>query len=148
LGATFSPNDNSEIREADHQTNLNMLRSLAPEWGGYDPKTLQGRAAIRATTSDYLPLAGAILDTAQLKENPPRYNALPNSLPWLGGLYINAGHGAKGLVNAPLCAEIIASLICNEPAPVDSSLLSALDPNRFALRELGLKRLAQTIQSK
>jgi tRNA 5-methylaminomethyl-2-thiouridine biosynthesis bifunctional protein len=63
-------------------------------------------------------------------------------------LYINAGHGAKGLVNAPLCAEIIASLICNEPAPVDCSLLSALDPNRFALRELGLKRLAQTIQSK
>jgi hypothetical protein len=32
--------------------------------------------------------------------------------------------------------------------PVDCSLLSALDPNRFSLRELGLKRLAQTIQSK
>jgi tRNA 5-methylaminomethyl-2-thiouridine biosynthesis bifunctional protein len=125
-----------------------MLKSLAPEWDGYNPQTLQGRAAIRATTSDYLPLAGASLDTAQLKENPPRYNAPPSSLPWLDGLYINAGHGAKGLVNAPLCAEIIASLICNEPAPVDCSLLSALDPNRLALRELGLKRLAQTIQSK
>lgn len=149
LGATFSPNDDdTRIRETDHQSNLKMLKSLAPEWDGYNPQTLQGRAAIRATTSDYLPLAGAILDTAQLKENPPRYNAPPSSLPWLDGLYINAGHGAKGLVNAPLCAEIIASLICNEPAPVDCSLLSALDPNRFALRELGLKRLAQTIQSK
>jgi len=149
LGATFSPNDNkTEIRESDHQINLNMLKSLAPEWSGYDPQTLQGRAAIRATTSDYLPLAGAILDTAKLKENPPRYNAPPSSLPWLDGLYINAGHGAKGLVNAPLCAEIIASLICNEPVPVDCSLLSTLDPNRFSLRELGLKRLAQTIQSK
>jgi len=95
-----------------------------------------------------LPLVGAILDTAQFKENPPRHNAPPSSLPWLEGLYINAGHGAKGLVNAPLCAEIIASLICNEPVPVDCSLLSALDPNRFSLRELGLKRLAQTIQSK
>ncbi|NDB70720.1 MAG: FAD-dependent oxidoreductase, partial [Methylocystaceae bacterium] len=149
LGATFSPNDNNtDIREVDHQSNLSMLESLAPELNGCDTQLLQGRAAIRATTSDYLPLAGAVLDIAQLKESPPRYNTHPKSLPWLNGLYVNAGHGAKGLVNAPLCAEIIASLICNEPAPVDCSLLSALDPNRFALRELGLKRLAQTIQNK
>ena len=150
LGATFSPNDsNTEIREADHQSNLNMLKSLAPKWDktAYEIQPLQGRAAIRAITNDYLPLAGTVLDVTHLKENLPRYNALPNSLPWLEGLYINAGHGAKGLVNAPLCAEIIASLICNEPAPVDCSLLSALDPNRFALRKLGLKRLAQTIQN-
>ena len=150
LGATFSPNDdNTDIREAEHISNLNMLKSLAPDWSntGYDVQALEGRAAIRATTSDYLPLAGAILDIAQLKESPPRHNALPSSLPWLEGLYINAGHGAKGLVNAPLCAEIIASFICKEPAPVDCTLLSALDPNRFALRELGLKRLAQTIQN-
>jgi tRNA 5-methylaminomethyl-2-thiouridine biosynthesis bifunctional protein len=150
LGATFSPNDkNTETRETDHQSNLNMLKSLAPKWDktAYEIQHLQGRAAIRATTNDYLPLAGAVLDVNHLKENPPRYNALPNNLPWLEGLYINTGHGAKGLVNAPLCAEIIASLICNEPAPVDCSLLSALDPNRFALRELGLKRLAQTIQN-
>jgi tRNA 5-methylaminomethyl-2-thiouridine biosynthesis bifunctional protein len=150
LGATFSPNDeNTDTRETDHQSNLNMLKSLAPEWDktAYEIQPLQGRAAIRATTNDYLPLAGAVLDVTHLKENPPRYNALPNSLPWLEGLYINAGHGAKGLVNAPICAEMIASLICNEPAPVDCSLLSALDPNRFALRELSLKRLAQTIQN-
>jgi tRNA 5-methylaminomethyl-2-thiouridine biosynthesis bifunctional protein len=150
LGATFSPNDsNTEIREADHQSNLNMLKSLAPKWDktAYEVQPLQGRAAIRATTNDYMPLAGAVLDVNHLKNNPPRYNALPNNLPWLEGLYINAGHGAKGLVNAPICAEMIASLICNEPAPVDCSLFSALDPNRFALRKLGLKRLAQTIQN-
>ena len=149
LGATFSPNDKStDIREIDHLSNLNMLKSLAPEMdeARYDVQALQGRASIRATTSDYMPLAGAILDIAKLKDHPPRYNAPPSSLPWLTGLYINAGHGAKGLVNAPLCAEIIASLICNEPAPVDYKLLSALDPNRFALRALGLKRLAQSIQ--
>ena len=148
LGATFSPNDcGTEVRLSDHQSNLNMLKSLAPEWNEkeFDVNALQGRAAIRASTSDYLPVAGAVLDMAQLKDKMPRYNAEPSSLPWLEGLYINAGHGAKGLVNAPICAEIIASLICGEPAPVDCALLSALDPNRFALRELGLKRLAQTI---
>lgn len=150
LGATFSPNDShTDIREADHQSNLTMLKTLASDWGekDYDIQALQGRASIRATTSDYMPLAGMILDIANLKKNPPRYNASPDSLPWLAGLYINAGHGAKGLVNAPICAEIIASLISNEPSPVTCELLSALDPNRFALRALGLKKLSQTIYS-
>ena len=66
IGATFSPNDTrTDIRVEDHQSNLNMLKSLAPEWGkiNYDLPSLQGRASIRATTNDYLPLAGAILDT-------------------------------------------------------------------------------------
>jgi tRNA 5-methylaminomethyl-2-thiouridine biosynthesis bifunctional protein len=150
IGATFSPNDTrTDIRVEDHQSNLNMLKSLAPEWGkiNYDLPSLQGRASIRATTNDYLPLAGAILDVIKIKESPPRYNTLSSDLPWLEGLYINAGHGAKGLANAPLCAEIIASMICQEPAPVSDSLLSGLDPNRFALRRLGLKRLSQTIQN-
>ena len=150
IGATFSPNDTrTDIRVEDHQSNLNMLKSLAPEWGkiNYDLPSLQGRASIRATTNDYLPLAGAILDVIKIKESPPRYNTLPSDLPWLEGLYINAGHGAKGLANAPLCAEIIASMICQEPAPVSDFLLSGLDPNRFALRRLGLKRLSQTIQN-
>lgn len=150
LGATFSPHDtHTDIRAIDHQANLNMLNMLAPSWTSEMsmPAQLEGRASIRATTKDYLPHAGAILDIAKLQEKLPRYDVSPKDLPWLNGLYINAGHGAKGLVNAPLSAEIVASLICNEPAPTDCNLLSALDPNRFALRALGLKRLAQTIQA-
>jgi tRNA 5-methylaminomethyl-2-thiouridine biosynthesis bifunctional protein len=60
---------------------------------------------------------------------------------------VNTAHGAKGLVNAPICAEAIASLICHEPSLISNSLLSALDPNRFILKKMGLKRLAQTIQN-
>jgi tRNA 5-methylaminomethyl-2-thiouridine biosynthesis bifunctional protein len=62
-------------------------------------------------------------------------------LPWLGGLYINAGHGSKGLLTAPLCAEIIAAMLEHEPLPVDAGLARTLDPNRFLLRQRGLKRL-------
>ena len=149
LGATFSPNDsNTDIRPEDHLSNLAMLKSLAPDLADiYKADQLQGRAAIRCSTSDYLPLAGAVLDSTQLKAKPPRYNTPADQLPWLNGLYVSAGHGAKGLVNAPLCAEIIASLICKEPSPVPSQLLSALDPNRFLLKAMGLKKLAQTIQN-
>ena len=149
LGATFSPNDSdTDIREEDHMANLATLESLSPDLVGvYKLAQLKGRAAIRCSTSDYLPMAGAVLDSKEIKAHPPRYNAKPESLPWLTGLYVNTGHGAKGLVNAPLCAEIIASLICNEPSPVPSKLLSALDPNRFLLKAMGLKSLAQHIQN-
>jgi tRNA 5-methylaminomethyl-2-thiouridine biosynthesis bifunctional protein len=149
LGATFTPNDNNtDERVHDHQSNLKQLKALAPSLAEIFKNTeLTGRAALRCVTSDYLPLAGAVLDVNQLNQTPPRYNTPAEQLPWLKGLYVNTGHGAKGLVNAPICAEAIASLICNEPSPIPNTLLSALDPNRFALKKMGLKRLAQSIQS-
>ena len=149
LGATFSPDDqDTNERKSDHEVNLKQLEKLAPSLvSTYQNTEIQGRAALRCVSSDYLPLAGAVLDMAKLEQTPPRYNTPANELPWLDGLYVNTAHGAKGLVNAPICAEAIASLICHEPSPISNSLLSALDPNRFILKKMGLKRLAQTIQN-
>jgi tRNA 5-methylaminomethyl-2-thiouridine biosynthesis bifunctional protein len=149
LGATFSKGDQgTDERENDHKSNLSQLKKLAPSLvSTYQNTEIQGRAALRCVSSDYLPLAGAMLDITKLKEKPPRYNTPADQLPWLGGLYVNTAHGAKGLVNAPICAEAIASLICHEPSPISNTLLSALDPNRFILKKMGLKRLAQTIQN-
>jgi len=147
LGATFSPGDLSkEISRHDHAKNLAMLRGLSPELYGcfddhFDNRALQGRVAMRCATPDYLPMAGLVLDAEALKATPPRHTSDPSTLPRLDGLYVNTGHGSKGLINAPLCAEILASAICGGPAPVDSKLLAALDPNRFILRGMGLKRL-------
>lgn len=145
LGATFSADDHSnEIRESDHLSNLAMLRRLSPElYQSLSPQLHGGRVAFRSTTPDYLPMAGAVIDAVALAANPPRHNANPANLPWLNGLYINAGHGSKGLINAPLCAEILACAINGEPIAVDTKLLAALDPNRFLLRKMGLKRLLQ-----
>lgn len=146
-GATFSPGETgTELRMEDQQQNLAMLERMLPglyrtgQENATDP-ALQGRAAIRCATPDYLPMAGPLLDSKLLVANPPRHNADPASLPWLAGLYVNTGHGSKGLVNAPLCAELLASAICGEPIPAGKKLLAALDPNRFLLRTMGLKRL-------
>lgn len=149
LGATFNPDDQGiDERQSDHESNLSQLKKLAPSLvSTYQNLDIQGRAALRCVSPDYLPLAGAVLDITKLKESPPRYNTPADELPWLSGLYVNTAHGAKGLVNAPICAEAIASLICHEPSPVSNTLLSALDPNRFILKKMGLKRLAQTIQN-
>ena len=145
VGATFSPNDAaSDIRLSDHAANLAMLRRMSPElYQNLSQQPVSGRVALRCATPDYLPMAGPLLDSATLSAHPPRYNADPATLPWLAGLYVNTGHGSKGLINAPLCAEMIACAINGEPAPVDIKLLAALDSNRFMLRKLGLKRLVQ-----
>src|SRR5450830_642759 len=147
LGATFSPNDMAlDVRDTDHLANLNMLKKIAPE---FYQKTqaaipsISGRAALRAATIDYLPMAGPLLDHCAITQYPPRHNADATTLPWLPGLYVNAGHGSKGLTHASICAEMIAASLCGEPAPVDAKLLAALDPNRFLLRKMGLKALVQ-----
>ena len=149
LGATFSTGETAlDIRVNDHQHNLAMLRQLSPQLyqsvagDPLDLTRLQGRASLRCVAPDYLPLAGQLMDADALLaryETGSRLGA--EYLPWHHGVYINAGHGSKGLLTAPLCAEIIASRLCSEPLPVDSGLAKALNPNRFLLRQRGLKRL-------
>lgn len=145
VGATFSADDAAtEIRASDHAANLDMLKRVSPalheQLAGQSP---DGRVAFRSVAPDYLPMAGPLLDAAALAGKPPRYSIDPATLPWLNGLYVNTGHGSKGLINAPLCAEMLACALNGEPAPVDAKLLAALDPNRFLLRKLGLKCLVQ-----
>lgn len=145
LGATFTPDDDTlDISEADHHANLNLLKSISPElYAALHRQPLAGRVAFRCATPDYLPMAGPVLDHAAIAAAPPRPNADPANLPWLPGLYVNTGHGSKGLINAPFCADMLASAITGEPLPVDNQLLAALDPNRFLLRGKGLKKLVQ-----
>ncbi|HOY69375.1 MAG TPA: FAD-dependent 5-carboxymethylaminomethyl-2-thiouridine(34) oxidoreductase MnmC [Methylotenera sp.] len=145
LGATFSTeNTDLHLTDTDHQANLNTLKLLsAPLYAQLNTQPVAGRASLRCTTPDYFPLLGQLLDASTLGAKPPRANANATSLPWLNGLYINTAHGSRGFTSAPLCAELIANMICNEPLNLNCDLLGLLNPNRFLLRKLGLKRLAK-----
>lgn len=145
LGATFSPDDKAlDIRDEDHKENMAMLQKISPELHqSFNADHLQGKAALRVATPDYLPLVGCVLDADTLIQNPPKHYNMPPALPYFGGLYINTGHGSKGIAQAPFCAELLASAICGEPLPIASKVVSALDPNRFLLRKLGLKHFVQ-----
>lgn len=147
IGTSYALNDTDpEISAADTQENLNALRAIAPEiYQNIDQNLVQGRVAWRSATPDYMPLAGQLLDDEKLRAKPPRYNANPADLPWLQGLYVNAGHGSKGMITAPVCGELIACLICNSALPTEIKLASKLNPSRFLLRELGLKQLANSL---
>jgi tRNA 5-methylaminomethyl-2-thiouridine biosynthesis bifunctional protein len=149
VGASFSPSDSDPApRTEDHVQNLAMLRELSPalydslEIAQLDPANLGGRVSLRCAAPDYLPMAGQLMDPHVLAERYEVGSRKPSdALPWFPGLYVNTAHGSKGLLTAPLCAELIAAMLENEPLPMDSTLARALDPNRFVLRERGLKRL-------
>ncbi|MCC6610218.1 MAG: bifunctional tRNA (5-methylaminomethyl-2-thiouridine)(34)-methyltransferase MnmD/FAD-dependent 5-carboxymethylaminomethyl-2-thiouridine(34) oxidoreductase MnmC [Burkholderiales bacterium] len=116
LGATFVHEfDDLAVHASEHRRNLADLAAMAPVLAQAlgaerrDPETLAGRAAVRCTTPDHLPIAGTVVD----------------------GLHASTAHGSRGLISPPLCAEVIAARLDDEPAPVAAHLLAALDPGRF-----------------
>ncbi len=151
IGATFNLGDpDPTLRSEDHRFNLTQLAKAVPDWeptlAALDPATLDGRAGFRCTSSDYLPLVGPVPDLPRLIERfaALRQNARRDIAAYgvfVPGLYLNTGHGSRGLTSTPLAAELLASLICSEPAPLARPLIRALAPSRFPIRDLGRNRL-------
>ena len=147
LGATFNLGEyDLALTDEDHQRNLQHLRELGQsvtELFG-DPGVGQikdGRAAFRCTTPDYLPVVGPVPDYAALKhdfaELSRNAKAVINTQPsYHDGLYVNCGHGSRGLAYAPISAQLLCDIINREGAPLDADLAQALHPARFALRDL------------
>lgn len=150
LGATFSTATGGldvvdlTVSLDDHLRNLESLKTISePLHKSLHKNISNGRVSYRCSTSDYFPLVGNVLDSIKLKSAPPRPNATPDALPPITGLYLNIAHGSKGFSSAPLCAELLASMIFNEALPISGDLAGLLNPNRFLLREMGLKQLAK-----
>ncbi len=146
LGATFDNGDtDTSVRPEDHQRNLDSLQRMVPSLlAGHtnlDYKTLSGRAGLRCTSPDYLPMVGPvpnyqhfIEDYALLRKNAHSDITTPGR--YYPNLYMNIGHGSRGLTSTPLCSELIAAMICSEPLPLPRHLVSALNPGRFVIRDL------------
>ena len=150
LGATYNFDEAStEVRTKDHQVNLEQLtktdqgmaNAFCDTSSDLLAKTLSGRAAFRCTIPDYLPIAGPApkLDTylenyQLLRKNARSHIPIPGDT-W-PNLYLNIGHGSRGLSYAPMCAELIASEICNEVPPLELDLRQAVHPGRFIIRDI------------
>lgn len=142
-GATFHPDDpNTSTRIADHLTNLDNLHAHLPEFAGkVDPQLLDGRVSYRCSLPDYLPCVGPApaIEPMLIRFERMRKNAragFTESGAYLPGLFVNLGHGARGLAYTPLCAELLAAQINNEPWPIARELGNALNPARFLIRDL------------
>lgn len=133
VGASYDRDDHdTALRVDSHAGNLDKLRQLLPGMSSdIDPDSLPGRVGFRCVSADRLPLVGALPDQAALAaggevqlRDAPRW-------PQLYGLL---AYASRGLIWAPLAAEIVACALEDEPAPLGKDLLALLDPARFALR--------------
>jgi tRNA 5-methylaminomethyl-2-thiouridine biosynthesis bifunctional protein len=143
IGASFVPGDTSTaLRNNEQQHNLQLLADIAPhlleEW---KDTGLHGRAALRCTTPDHLPMIGQVPDReaflrdyATLRHNARATITTPGT--YIEGLWVLAGFGGRGLCYIPLAAELLASQLLQQPAPLPHTLQMALAPGRFVIREL------------
>ena len=112
IGASYQHDDaDAGVREDDHRANLARAESLLPGFtAGLDAARLSGWTGFRATVPDRLPIFG------------------PTSL---DGVFAATGLGSRGLLWAPLGAELLASLLSGEPLPLPRDLHGAISPLRF-----------------
>jgi tRNA 5-methylaminomethyl-2-thiouridine biosynthesis bifunctional protein len=112
IGATYQHDDGDEqVRAHDHRENLERAGSMLPGFdAGLHPRDLQGWTGFRTTVPDRLPVAGSAAAE---------------------GLALLTGLGSRGLLWAPLAAELIASEMCGEPLPMPRDYAGAISPRRF-----------------
>lgn len=134
IGASFHRGDGDLVeRLADHRANLARIERLLPgSVDGLAPESCAGRVGVRATTPDRLPYAGLLPDVAVPVRGDPGLRGMPR----MPGLSMIGGLGSRGLMWAPLAAEILVSRIAGEPLPVPRRFADALDPARYYLRAL------------
>jgi tRNA 5-methylaminomethyl-2-thiouridine biosynthesis bifunctional protein len=113
VGATYEHDDDDIApRTASDMANLARLEAILPGAGEHlTAGEVKGRASLRATLPDRLPIVGAV------SGHP--------------GLYIAAGYASRGVVWAGLLGEALADLLTQQPLPLEAELMWAIAPGRF-----------------
>ena len=112
IGASYHHDDDDPgVRESDHRDNLARAESMLPGFtAGVIAEGLDGWTGFRTTVPDRLPIYGASA---------------------VEGLYTATGLGSRGLLWAPLGAELLACELEGEPPPLPRDLAGAISPRRF-----------------
>jgi len=128
-GATYDLDDDPHLRAASQEENLERLRALVSDPHAAEGAPLAGRVGFRCVAPDRLPLVGSLPDFAAAGATERLRDVARH--PGLHGLL---GYASRGIIWAPLAAELLAARLEGEPLPLDMSLVDALDPARFVLR--------------
>ncbi|MBI1282935.1 MAG: bifunctional tRNA (5-methylaminomethyl-2-thiouridine)(34)-methyltransferase MnmD/FAD-dependent 5-carboxymethylaminomethyl-2-thiouridine(34) oxidoreductase MnmC [Thiobacillus sp.] len=116
VGATYEHDDEDTAprRESD-VVNLARLEAILPGAArSFDAVAVSGRASLRATLPDRLPIVGSV------GRHP--------------GLYVAAGYASRGVVWAGLLGEALADRMTRQPLPLEADLMRAIAPDRFLRR--------------
>ena len=144
FGATSKEgDDDASVRERDHAVNLAQLAVLTQtppllnlvNLVNLDMNQLQGRTAWRCVAPDRLPVIGGVpLEVDRLIDQP-------RLIPRWPGLFVYTAMGSRGITWSALGGQTLAAWVTGSPAPMEASLLDAIDPARFAARRArGLSR--------
>ena len=113
IGATYRHDDfDASVRVTDQEENLARCEALLPGFAAnVSAATLEGWTGFRTTVPDRLPVYG------------------PTAV---AGLFTATGLGSRGLLWAPLGAELLACLLAGEPLPLPRPFSGAISPLRFS----------------
>lgn len=146
IGATYDLQGKSDhATPQDHLENLAKCQRWMPgDW--IKPELLKrapyrSSAGIRCTSRDYQPIAGPVPNRQIMRERFSKLSADRRACEACYGefypnLYINIGHGSKGMVTAPVTGALITSLITGAPSPLQARQYEMLSPARFIIRDL------------
>jgi tRNA 5-methylaminomethyl-2-thiouridine biosynthesis bifunctional protein len=112
IGATYQHDDlDPAVREGDHRENLARVATMMPGFGaGIAAAGLAGWTGFRTTVPDRLPVFGASA---------------------IEGVHLATGLGSRGLLWAPLGAELLACALDDAPLPLARDHAGAISPRRF-----------------
>jgi tRNA 5-methylaminomethyl-2-thiouridine biosynthesis bifunctional protein len=116
VGATYEHDDDDTTpRVTSDRANLARLESILPGAGAQlAADAVSGRASLRATLPDRLPIVGAV-------DGQP-------------GRFVAAGYASRGVVWAGLLGEALADLMTGQPVALDDEVMRAIAPGRFRQR--------------
>jgi tRNA 5-methylaminomethyl-2-thiouridine biosynthesis bifunctional protein len=133
VGATYDRDDDGGLRAESQEENLARAAEILGEARlqacGARDAALAGRVGFRTMAPDRLPLVGALPDHAA-QGRAERLRDVQRH----DGVYTLLGYASRGLIWAPLAAELLASQLEHEPLPLEATLAAALDPARFVLK--------------
>ena len=141
-GASYVRDDcDNRPRQSEDMDNLEKLEQHLPALKIADRNILGNHAAIRYTTPDRLPYIGPVPDESGYRKtfsdlSHGRHWQLYDPAPVIPGLYVASTFASRGFTSTALCAEILASMVNNEPLPVSRSIMNAVHPARYLIREL------------
>jgi tRNA 5-methylaminomethyl-2-thiouridine biosynthesis bifunctional protein len=137
IGSTFERNStNCGFSQQSSKDLFIKLSNLMPNLKIGQEMLSPGQVAFRAMPGDRLPLIGEIPDLNLFTEAYlPGFDYYPQ-FPMLKQLYMNTGHGARGLTSFFIAAEILSSVILDEPPAIEPDLAAALHPARFLARKI------------
>ncbi|MYN02718.1 FAD-dependent 5-carboxymethylaminomethyl-2-thiouridine(34) oxidoreductase MnmC [Pseudoduganella sp. DS3] len=132
VGATYDKSEDRALWQSSQDENLQRAGEIlgAAALQAAQRAPLRGRVGFRTMAPDRLPLVGALPDGGA-GGRAERLRELARH----PGLYTLLGYASRGIIWAPLAAEILACQLEDEPLPIEATLAAALDPGRFLLKQ-------------